>query len=514
MIIPEMTDEQLEAVTTRHPLCYVKAGPGSGKTFLASEALGYLRYYRHKNQPKGIVGVTFARSAVTELKRRTSRRWGQRTVDWPNKVCTFDELHRQLTRRLTEENLIHWPSTDGQLPDKIYDSWHCHEDATSQPGKKQKYILGVDDYGRISIDQTKSKLVAPNPCFTNKKKYEAALSEGFCTHAETRRVLLTALDEKQHPKYVDVIRDYLNQTIAHLIVDEAFDMNPLDIAIVENAIKSGVPVTLIGDPWQSLYEFRGSTPKGVQDLIDRYPFKKIDMPGKHRYQTKEMLDLSLKLFNDKPFKVKRASKADDFQVVLAHDWNTLWDETRIAVLPAGRPSKIGKNPINATFILLLNRLAKERLGYEATGIGEARRVIGSEEELDTLDQPLRVLQDPERSAEQVWDTLRTAFCLPADTEPTKTAKKRMNRLVKLARTEDVWLGLTIHQAKGLEWNNVLLLDNELSTDTKTANKLEQKHQSHRRIYVGLTRARQMVRVVDATRKNYDTEEPPVEKVPI
>src|SRR3546814_11312336 len=41
----------------------------------------------------------------------------------------------------------------------------------------------------------------------------------------------------------------------YLIVDEAQDLNPILIGIVE---KSGLPAVIVGDNWQSIYGFRGA----------------------------------------------------------------------------------------------------------------------------------------------------------------------------------------------------------------------------------------------------------------
>src|SRR5581483_7864934 len=97
--------------------------------------------------------------------------------------------------------------------------------------------------------------------------------------------------------------------------------------------EAGVSVTLVGDPWQSLYEFRGSTPKLVTKMIAARGFTQIDMSGEHRYRTPEMRELASALFRSEPFSVTSAKAGDSFDVVLAHDWGTLWTEPRIAVFP-------------------------------------------------------------------------------------------------------------------------------------------------------------------------------------
>ena len=43
---------------------------------------------------------------------------------------------------------------------------------------------------------------------------------------------------------------------------------------------AGVGVTLVGDPWQSRYEFSGSEPKQVESLIERGGFEHHEVLGR------------------------------------------------------------------------------------------------------------------------------------------------------------------------------------------------------------------------------------------
>ncbi|WP_344326198.1 UvrD-helicase domain-containing protein [Streptomyces macrosporus] len=56
----------------------------------------------------------------------------------------------------------------------------------------------------------------------------------------------------------DVLRLHLTQTVRVLVIDEIFDANALDLSLVRLAADAGLDVTVVGDPWQALYGFRGA----------------------------------------------------------------------------------------------------------------------------------------------------------------------------------------------------------------------------------------------------------------
>lgn len=504
MQIPSMTQAQLRAATSDSQLCYVNAGPGSGKTFLAAEAFGYLRFVRHRHAPGGVVGVTFARSARRELERRIQVRWGVRSVRWPNSICTFDELHRRLVRYLDSYGLISWPG--GTVPDRPEDSWAKHPGATSKPGKAPRCILTLDDEGDITTSWSQQSARAPSPTFVDRGKFWATLAAGHCTHTDIRNVLAAAMDESRHPLLVDAIQDCLAGSICHLIVDEAFDMNGLDIAVVRRAIQAGVPVTIVGDPWQSLYEFRGSSPKDVRALLREYEFSRIDMPGTHRYKTDEMLHLAGALFHGVGFQVQTPEEGDEFDVVLGHDWGALWAEQRVSIVPAGIASRIDRGLMASTFVLLVNEVVQALFGIEVSGLAEATRALEPVDSTAQLAAPLRFLWDADATEDEIWRALRDSFQLPGDkkwAEPGLTAKSCLSQLIRVLRqSTPPILGLTVHQAKGLEWDRVLLLDGELTTSSELANVLDVDEASHRGVYVGLTRARASVRVLHVAQPQF------------
>ena len=196
-----------------------------------------------------------------------------------------------------------------------------------------------------------------------------------------------------------------------------------------------------------------------------------------------------------------------FDVVLAHDWGTLWNVPVASLLPAGRWPKVDGGLMANTFLLLLGALTQELFGVEATGVAEARRTLSSHPGDPRLLPALAALSDSDLETTDVWQLLRDEFQPDGRTwpPPKLVAERCMARLVSVARSDEApLLGLTVHQAKGLEWDSVLFLDPSLTTTAGYKNVLNIDEHSHRSVYVALTRARSKLRVVTIPADRYGT----------
>src|SRR5216683_1827472 len=158
------------------------------------------------------------------------------------------------------------------------------------------------------------------------------LEAGTCTHEDVRSVLQQALTDG---RYADRVRDRLVATMRALIVDEVFDANDLDIAVIELAINAGVAVTLVGDPWQALYVFRGARPEAVPELLRRTGARTLPLTRSFRWQDDIQRDLAGRLRAGKPVTLPSdGNQGADFgvDVVLGLFWKPLW-EVGSSVLP-------------------------------------------------------------------------------------------------------------------------------------------------------------------------------------
>ena len=66
-------------------------------------------------------------------------------------------------------------------------------------------------------------------------------------------------------------RDELRAQLRHVFVDEYQDTDPSQVALLQALAGDGRDLTVVGDPHQSIYAFRGAEVRGILDFPDRVP---------------------------------------------------------------------------------------------------------------------------------------------------------------------------------------------------------------------------------------------------
>ncbi|HQZ33355.1 MAG TPA: UvrD-helicase domain-containing protein [Ilumatobacteraceae bacterium] len=489
MVKRALTDEQGPPATSRSQRTLVIAAPGSGKTFMAVERFGVLRYNHHEQDHRGVAAVSFARSASEELLMRIRRRWGGQAVRWPNRVSTFDELHRSVLRHLLDRGLLTWPNGHTNL--QVKDSWGRTPGSSSRLKKGKPWLtIGIDDGNICIVEQTEGR--RSTVVFVKRKPYEEQLGAGVCTHDEVRAALAAALGADQ-VEIRQAICDFLATSYSHLVVDEIYDLNELDLELLSACDDAGVGLSMLGDPWQTIYEFRGSRPDLVKSFADERKFDRHEVVGSHRYKTVEMQQLAKRLVEGDVFSVAGAEPGRIPTVVLARRWSPLWDQTELPVIPSGCGGKLDQtSPASAAFVLLLNEVTTELFNVAVTGFGEAQIALRWDGDRGALREAREALATGGSPAD-IWKLLhaldQSGQVWP---EPKVTAAKHLDRLIAvLSGGPTPILGTSVHQAKGLQWPHVDVLDPARAFANY---RLRQDSADDRLLYVALTRAEETVRM--------------------
>lgn len=481
---PALTAEQAKAAGSPAPGTYIEAAPGSGKTTVAAERFGVLRFTPDRDD-RAVVAVSFTRSATAELGRRIRQRWGPSALVWLHRVVTLDTVLCELLTYLLRRGLLHWPGGHQELI--VHDTWKVR--LAHQWKRQQPYLeLNGDE-----IFVTSGWPRRPD----NRVELEAfreAVNEGECTHDDVRGVLAASLNQ---PAIAGVVARRLHATIRALIVDEVFDANPLDLQLVELACEQGIGTSIIGDPWQALYRFRGARPEHVPNLVAERDFAHYPLTKSFRFRTDEAQLLSAELRAGRPVILPTAASTEA-NVVLAGTWKDLWGSGD-NVLPLSFTST-PENPPEAAAVLLLDRVTQNAVGHHAVFLQDALTNLGitDAEALRRMAQPFtKILEtlgggEP-KAADVAWTQLvavvkrESPRAFPRK-HPAQVARLEKIRQVLRSSTPRFIPGLTVHQAKGREWNTVAVRLTSREHATLAAG-LDGANEEHRKLYVALTRGR-------------------------
>ena len=489
--IHTLTAQQKHASATNTTSIFIEAGPGTGKTTVSAQRFGVHRFAAdHRHDARAVVAVSFTRAATYNLRRRVKCLWGTEALAWPHRIVTLDTIMSDLLHDLMRQGLIRWPDAntlwpDGQVDLDIRDSW-----ASCGGTSSTRSIYWLELHGNAVVIKA-----GYDTAFRNRVpavNIQPLMRQGICTHDDVRTVLELAL---KIPQCATRVRDRLGQQLRALVVDEVFDANELDIAVIEAAIAAGVAVTLVGDPWQALYLFRGAKPHVVPDLLKRNGIPTLPLTRSFRWQTEEQTNLANDLRNGSG--VILPTDPDDMDVVIALWWKDLWNVGG-GVLPLAYHSfKGGYEEAAAT--ILLNHVTRNILDLDATYLADALTALN----IQDRDVPRQLEPELQRVIEIIKPG--TAAAIKAAylelVAVIGTVSARTLRAPHAAHTTRLAMlqsrmthqgrpvpGLTTHQAKGGEWDvvGVVLRDSERKA---LGSGLQVTDDLHRKIYVATTRAR-------------------------
>lgn len=493
--IETLTDEQRLAAGTRTTNIFIEAGPGTGKTTVSAQRFGMQRFApENRHDPRAVIAVSFTRAATYVLRHRVQRLWGSDSLVWPHRIITLDTIMCDLLHDLLRVGLLVWPNQadlwpDGEIQLDVHDSWASFSGST---WNRTTYSLTVVDR-QVRITPGFLRTGAPSVPAT---EVVPRLLQGICTHQDVRDLLTQALRD---PISVEYIRNRLKATTRALVVDEVFDANDLDIAIIEAAINAGVAVTLVGDPWQALYVFRGARPQAIPELLQRTRVRTVPLTESFRWREESQRSLAVALREGRGVVLPITDPArsiEDLDVVLALRWKSLW-ELGAGVLPlAFHGFKGGYEEAAAT--LLLNHVTRSIFDLDATYLTDALTALAIQDrdvirQLEPdLQRVTEVLGAGEKVAVnaaydelvEVVKTLSPRLLRPAHHAHTGRLVEIQRRLAYPGRPVP---GLTTHQAKGGEWAvvGVRLTDSERAA---LAAGLSVEEDTHRKLYVACTRA--------------------------
>jgi superfamily I DNA/RNA helicase len=261
------TDQQREVIC-HDGSAFVMACPGAGKTWIMTERARLL--FQAMPSGRGVAFLSFTQAAVFELEIRLRKEGLLPSPVFPSFIGTFDSFVWQflvapfgIKECETRPCLI---ADIAQLTVEPFSGAHplslscfCPQTGTifEQAAKREGF-----DVSQKSDTQLQAYTTAATRLRARLRK------KGQLSFDEARAA---ALERLKNPLLADRIAAALAGRFGEVIVDEAQDCNPDDLTVISWLRDSGLPVKVVCDPHQSIYEFRGGVTSHLFKFADTFP---------------------------------------------------------------------------------------------------------------------------------------------------------------------------------------------------------------------------------------------------
>ncbi|MFB7360299.1 UvrD-helicase domain-containing protein [Streptomyces gardneri] len=269
-------NQQQQAVHAGAPV-FIRACPGAGKTRTLID--------RHCNTPtghrrSGRALLSFTNVAADELRNRCTGEANRADLTaYPHYIGTFDSfLWRYLVRphlpaTPTWQHILSWdhiPSARVRPRDIPLSSFDfSYDPATRQTSVQwpnaathlQNSTLTEDDY-LARAKATRDRLWQVN---------------GYMTGLEVR---IAALEHASNPSCTELLK----HRFLEIVVDEAQDCSALDLLILARLHHAGIPLVIVADTDQGIYEWNDARPEELHTFTQHIP-KHLELTGNWRSST-------------------------------------------------------------------------------------------------------------------------------------------------------------------------------------------------------------------------------------
>lgn len=243
----------------------ILAGAGSGKTRILTHRIAYL--IEHGVPAHNILGVTFTNKAAQEMRSRIEKLVAQRV--W---VSTF---HSTCLRILRQDGPVMELDRNFIIYDE-YDQLQVIKECIAELRLNEKDVN--PKAVREEIQRSKDYLVFPDQYLAKAmdlfqdsagkvyKLYEVRMNRlKACDFGDL--IMKTVVLFDKHPQALKAWQDRFQ----HILIDEYQDTNHAQYRLVKLLASARRQITVVGDPDQSIYAWRGADIKNILNFEADYP---------------------------------------------------------------------------------------------------------------------------------------------------------------------------------------------------------------------------------------------------
>ncbi len=286
--LENLNENQKKAVLTTEGPVRIIAGPGSGKTrTIVSKIIHVLENKLAK--PDEIVVFTFTNKAANEIKERiasflgykfinvfTYHGWAARFLRIEAEKLGIDKDYRILDaydqRKLVKEIMKEVNNETIDIKDALSRfSVYAFDNETMLAETKTKYYGKISNLYKLYVEKKKAM---------NSFDFDDLLSE-----------VAKFLNENQD------FRNFYTNKYKYIFVDEFQDTNKTQYSILSNITTNTSNITVVGDPDQNIYSWRGADVKIILNFMEDYPTTKTIVLSENYRSTVNIASVSNELIN-------------------------------------------------------------------------------------------------------------------------------------------------------------------------------------------------------------------------
>ncbi len=267
----QLTAEQEAIIHSGFEHCVITAVAGSGKTTTLAYRIKHLLAEGH--DPQRLLILMFNRSAREDFAKKLTKVIGGEQIGLPE-IRTYHSMGYRLYQRFINEGYLAPIRPEVLQEHEIhYQVWRLITQLAPQSlqdeikRSKKEHVETAANY----IDLVKSTLATPDIVFeelgiADKYRYLVELFDRF-EHWRKQERRISYADMLYEPVMAIHQNEALQKLVSNkmdiILVDEYQDTNEIQHLLLKYIAGTRARVTVVGDPDQTIYEFRGARPEYI-----------------------------------------------------------------------------------------------------------------------------------------------------------------------------------------------------------------------------------------------------------
>ncbi len=450
---PDVNSAQWKAISHCGSHLLIIAGPGTGKTHTLTYRIAHvLEELRNEEQ---ILAVTFTRKAADQMQERLRLRFpdAMRLVT----IGTFHSFCLQLLKRFIEATDLpadFQVAVPEDIESMVKELW------SDKKSSERKKALEEISFWKSKKEEAASPLSV--------KEYDRFLrSHKFLDYDDLLKEAWRLLKENAD------VRNEARKMYRYIFVDEYQDINEIQHALLKALIGENNFLTVIGDPNQAIYGFRGSDVRFFESFKEDFSGAAVLTLSENYRSAANLLKASGQVIGQN----------DRFEI----------PELTAKIYTGGKLVIYEAPSERAEAEYVVHQIEQMLGGTSMFSMDSGRVKVHEEAQAGLADfAVLYRLNSQHHTLEEAFNRSGIPFKVSGD--------KRFDEEDIVERVQKVNL-MTLHAAKGLEFPVVFIVGCEESLIPLRLERLAGDTEEERRLfYVGMTRAKEKLYLVRARRR--------------